>query len=87
MKKPVLQIQRMLLQLGFYFIETTSCDDCDMPIVAQPLHELPEQRKMDHRLLSGCAENKMASVDSSRNYCATIGLLQLLQHDVPKDFA
>jgi hypothetical protein len=29
----------------------------------------------------------MASVDSSRNYCATIGLLQLLQHDVPKDFA
>jgi hypothetical protein len=35
--------------------------------VAQPLCELPEPRKMDHRLAAVRAKNKMANVGSSRH--------------------
>jgi hypothetical protein len=33
------------------------------------------------------AKNKMASVGSSRNGCATIGVPQPSQHDMPRDLA
>jgi hypothetical protein len=56
-----------------------------MPIVAQPSRELLEPQKMDHRLLAVSAKNKMASVGSLRNGCATIGILQLWQRDMPRD--
>jgi hypothetical protein len=56
-----------------------------MPMVAQPLHELPEPQKMDHRLLAVVAKNKMASVGSSHNGCVTIGIPQPSQRDMPRD--
>jgi hypothetical protein len=57
-----------------------------MPMVAQPLRELPEPQKMDHRLLPVCTKNKMAGVSSSRNGCATPKILQPSQRDMPRDF-
>jgi hypothetical protein len=58
-----------------------------MPMVAQPLCELPEPRKMDQRLVAVCAKKKMECVDTSRNGCATIGMSQPAQCDIPRDFA
>jgi hypothetical protein len=55
-----------------------------MTMVAQPLDELIELRKMDHRLLEVRAKNKMANVGSS-NGCATIGISPLSQCHVPRD--
>jgi hypothetical protein len=49
------------------------CDSSDMPMVAQPLHELQKLRKMDHRLMAVSAtKKKMASVGSLFHGCATI---------------
>jgi hypothetical protein len=41
---------------------------------------------MDHRVAVH-AKNKMASVCSLRIGCATIGILQPSQRDMPRDFA
>jgi hypothetical protein len=40
---------------------------------------------MDHTLVEVRGKNKMASVGSSRNGWATMGALQPLQRDMPKD--
>jgi hypothetical protein len=53
----------------------------------QPMCELPELWKMDHRLLAVRAKNKMASVGSLQNGCATIGILQPSHRHMPSDFA
>jgi hypothetical protein len=37
----VLQIRQILLRLGFKLIGISHCDDCDMPMVTQPLCKLP----------------------------------------------
>jgi hypothetical protein len=58
-----------------------------MPMVAQPLCELPGLRKMDHRFLADRAKNKMARAGSSLNDCETIGIPQPSQREVPRDFA
>jgi hypothetical protein len=58
MKKLVLQIRQILLQLGFKFIGIVGCDSWDMPMVAQPLRELPEPQKMDHRFVVVCAKKQ-----------------------------
>jgi hypothetical protein len=41
-----------------------------MPMVKQPVRELPEPRKKGHRLLAVCTQKKMANVGSSRTGCA-----------------
>jgi hypothetical protein len=56
------------------------CNGCNMTMVAQPLLELPEPQKMGHRLVTVYTENKMVSVGSSHNGCATIGILQPSLH-------
>jgi hypothetical protein len=56
-------------------------------MAAQALHELPELRKMDNRLLSVHEKNKMANVGSSHNGCAKLGTQQPSQRDMPRDFA
>jgi hypothetical protein len=56
-------------------------------MVAQTLRLLPKLWKLDRRLLAVRTKNKMVSVASSRNGCATIGTPQLSQHNVPRDFA
>jgi hypothetical protein len=50
---------------------------------AQPLCELPELRKMDHRLLAVRSKNKMANVGSSHNGCMIIVILRPSQRDIP----
>jgi hypothetical protein len=55
--------------------------------VAQPLHELPELRKMDHGLVAVRAKNKMANVGSSRHCLRDLGILQPPQRDMPRNFA
>jgi hypothetical protein len=42
---------------------------------------------MDHRLVAVRAKTKMTSVCSSRNGCATIGISEQSQCDIPRDFA
>jgi hypothetical protein len=54
--------------------------------VAQPLHELSEPRKMDHRLVVVRAKNKMANVGSSRHCLCDLGISQPPQRDMPRDF-
>jgi hypothetical protein len=51
------------------------------------LCELPELWNMGHKLVAIRANNKMASVGSSRNSCATIGISQPSQRYMPRDFA
>jgi hypothetical protein len=55
--------------------------------VAQPLRELPEPQKMDHRLVAVRAKNKMVNVGSSRHCFCDLDILQLPQRDMPRDFA
>jgi hypothetical protein len=55
------------------------CDGWDMPMVTEPLCELPEPQKMYHRLVAVREKNKMASVGSSRKSLPS-------QRDVPRDF-
>jgi hypothetical protein len=50
-----------------------------MSTAAQPLHVLPDPRKMDHILL--------ASVGSSHNGCTNIGILLTSQLDMPTGVA
>jgi hypothetical protein len=38
-----------------------------MPMVAHPFREMPELRKMEHRLVAVCAKNKMATFGSRGN--------------------
>jgi hypothetical protein len=54
---------------------------------AQPLHELPEPGKMDHRLLAVLAKSKMPNVGSLRNGCTTTGISRPSQRDMPTDVA
>jgi hypothetical protein len=54
-----------------------------MPMVAQPLSELPKPGKMDYRLVAVLAKNKMPNVGSSRNGFATIGISQPSHCDIP----
>jgi hypothetical protein len=64
------------------------CDGCNMPMVAQPLFELSELRKMDHILVAVRKKiNTMANVCCLHNGVATSGILQLLQHDMPRGIA
>jgi hypothetical protein len=58
-----------------------------MPTAAQPLRELPEPRKTDHRLFAVRAKNYMASVGSSDNDCTTLGISLLSQSGMPTDVA
>jgi hypothetical protein len=55
-------------------------------MVAQPSREQPEPLKMDEKLfLAFGAKNKMASVGSSHNGCATIGISLPSQRNMPND--
>jgi hypothetical protein len=51
-----------------------------MPTVGQPLRELLERQQMDHRQLA--QKNKMASVGSWRNGCATIAIYQKIRSQI-----
>jgi hypothetical protein len=55
--------------------------------VAQPLCELPEPQKMDHRLAAVCAKNKMANVRSLPHCLCDLGISQPPQRNMPRDFA
>jgi hypothetical protein len=55
--------------------------------IAQPLRELSEPLKMDHRLVEVCAKNKTANVGSSRHCLYDLGISQRPQRDMPRDFA
>jgi hypothetical protein len=57
-----------------------------MLVVAQSFRELPEPQKLDHRLVEVCTKNRMASVGSLRNGCATISISQALHCNMPRDF-
>jgi hypothetical protein len=58
-----------------------------MPTAAEPLRELPEPQKMDHRLLVVSAKNKTTSVGSSHNGCTTTGISRPAQLDMPMNVA
>jgi hypothetical protein len=62
------------------------CGGCDIPMVAQPLRELPEPQKMDHSLVADRAKDKMVSLGSSGNgYAyATIGISQPPQREMSR---
>jgi hypothetical protein len=51
------------------------------------LRDLPEQQKMEHRLLVVRAKKQDACGGSSHNGCATIGISRPSQRDMPRDFA
>jgi hypothetical protein len=53
--------------------------------VAQPLCELPELRKMDHRLVAVRATNKTANVGSSRHCLCNLAISQPPQSNMPRD--
>jgi hypothetical protein len=55
--------------------------------IVQPLRELPEPQKMDHRLVAVRAKNKMANVGSSCHCLCDLGISQPPQGDMPRDFA
>jgi hypothetical protein len=55
--------------------------------VAQPLRELPEPQKMDHRLVAVRAKNKMANVGSLRHCLCNLDISQPPQHNMPGDLA
>jgi hypothetical protein len=55
--------------------------------VAQPLHELPEPRKTDHKLVAVRAKHNMANVGSSRHCLCDLGISQPPQCAMPRDFA
>jgi hypothetical protein len=71
----VLQIRRILLRLGFYI------PDCGISCNVQL--QTARAVEIDHRLLAVRAKNKIASVGSSRTGCATVGISQPSQHDIP----
>jgi hypothetical protein len=54
-------------------------------LVAQPLGELPELRKLNHRLVAVHAYNKLGCFGSWRNGCVTIAMLHPSQRDMPMD--
>jgi hypothetical protein len=53
----------------------------------QPLRELPEPQKMDHKLMEVHAINKMANAGSSCHCLGDLGISQPPQRDMPRDFA
>jgi hypothetical protein len=55
--------------------------------VAQPFRELPELQKIDGQLVAVRTKNKIVNVGSSRHCFCDLGISQLPQWDMPRDFA
>jgi hypothetical protein len=56
-------------------------------VICQPLRELPEPQKIDHRLVAVRTKNKMVNVGSLHYCLCDLGISQPPQHDMPRDFA
>jgi hypothetical protein len=62
---------------------TSRCDGWDMPMVAQPLHELPSTRHLVFTRTVTSLWPIFCNSGSARNGCATIRLSQTSQRDMP----
>jgi hypothetical protein len=64
-------------------LSISHCDSCDMPVVAQPLRELPTLPILFFAQTSTSLWSIFCGCGSSRNGCATFGISQPSQCDMP----